>query len=400
VTVTSFETIPEVALEDVPMAEDRGVGWAYLRALGPLARVHDVVLVTRREDVERILRDPELFSSQKAFDSLGSPLPLVPIAYDPPEHTRYRQILQPFFSPRALKEVLPSLQSQIAQLIDGIAGNERVEVMRELAVPYPSQVFLTLFGLPLEDRERLIAWKDEVIALSERGAATASPDELAPALELFAYLTEAIQEKRAAPGDDILSALLRGDTKDGIAPLDEGEALGLCFLFVLAGLDTVTAAIGFALQKLADDPALRRTVMRDESATLAFIEEIVRLEPPAPFLPRVTTEDVELAGYAIPAGTLLHASVGSANRDDGGDLADPDAVQTDEVAHRHWGFGGGPHRCLGSHLARLELRLVLREWHARLPDYAIAPGSTPRIAWPANTFGLESLELVLGAAAG
>jgi cytochrome P450 len=390
--VPSIADLPEITPDQIPMAEDRGVGWAFLRDLGPLVREKDAVYVTRQADVEHVLRTPELFSSKEAFDALGSPLPLVPIAFDPPEHTRFRQILQPFFSPRALTAVLPSLQVQVEELIHAIAAKGSAEVVSELAVPYPSQVFLTLFGLPLVDRERLITWKDKVIELSFGGATALETADLGPALELFAYLTEAIQAKRAEPGDDILSALLLGNTKEGIEPLTEQEALGLCFLFVLAGLDTVTAVIGFALEHLARDPELRRSVLRDEESVLHFVEEMARLEPPAPFLPRVTTQDVELAGVTVPAGTLLYACLGSANREPG-ELADPDAVQTDAAVHRHWGFGGGPHRCLGSHLARLELRLVLQEWHKHIPDYAITPGTNPRIAWPANTFGLEALHL-------
>jgi cytochrome P450 len=393
--VASLADIPEITQEQVPMADDRGVGWSYLRDLGPLVRIKDAVYVTRQADVEHLLRTPEVFSSQKAFDILGSPLPLVPIAFDPPEHTRFRQILQPFFSPRALSAVLPSLQAQVEDLIDALARKGSAEVVSELAIPYPSQVFLTLFGLPLEDRERLIAWKDKVIELSGGDATGLESADLGPALELFTYLTEAIQAKRANPGDDILSALLLGNTKEGIEPLTENEALGLCFLFVLAGLDTVTAVIGFALEHLAQDADLRQAVMKDEDSVLHFVEEVVRLEPPAPFLPRMTTQDVELAGVTVPAGTLMIACLGSANREPG-DLAEPDAVQTDAAVHRHWGFGGGAHRCLGSHLARLELRLVLQEWHKRIPDYAVTPGTSPRMVWPAQTFVLESLHLTFG----
>lgn len=120
----------------------------------------DSYTLTRREDVLAALRDTDVFSSKSAFDGLGSPLPLVPIAFDPPEHTRFRRILHLFFSLHTLGAMLPSLQQQASDVIDEIAAGDRCEAVRDLAIPYPSQVFRTLFGLPLADRDRLIAWKD------------------------------------------------------------------------------------------------------------------------------------------------------------------------------------------------------------------------------------------------
>ena len=196
------------------------------------------------------LRNPEAFSSKKAFDVVGSPLPLVPIAFDPPEHTRFRRILHPYFSPQTLGAMLPSLRVQAIDIIDVIASRDECEVMADLATPYPSQVFLTLFGLPLEDSERLIAWKDAIIALGTLSDPESA--DLTPAMELFAYLTEAVQAHRRNPTDDILSQVLAGDD-----PLTDGEALGLAFMFVLAGLDTVTSAIGAAMLELARRPHLR-----------------------------------------------------------------------------------------------------------------------------------------------
>jgi cytochrome P450 len=142
------------------MSRDRGVAWAELRNAGPVLAGDGWYYFTRREDVLAALRDSDIFSSQRAFDSMISPVPMVPLAFDPPEHTRYRRILHPFFGPHALADVLPSLQQQAGEIIEQIAAMDECEVVADLATPYPSQVFLTLFGLPLEDRERLIAWKD------------------------------------------------------------------------------------------------------------------------------------------------------------------------------------------------------------------------------------------------
>jgi cytochrome P450 len=222
-------SIPQLSFASLPMAADRGAGWQTLRAAGRVVSVDGICYLTHRDDVLAALRDPELFSSKKAFDVLGSPLPLVPISFDPPDHTRFRKILQPFFSPHTLKEMLPSLQKQAIEIVEQVADRGECEVVADVAIPYPSQVFLTLFGLPLEDRDKLIAWKTAVIAISE--APSLEDADLTPALELVAYLTEAINDRRANPGPDILSQLLSGEE-----PLDDAEAMGLSFLFVLAGL--------------------------------------------------------------------------------------------------------------------------------------------------------------------
>ncbi|OBH61909.1 cytochrome [Mycobacterium intracellulare] len=380
--------IPELSFAGLPMAADRGVGWKTVRDAGRVVFIDGWYYLAHREDVLAALRNPELFSSKKAFDVLGAPLPLVPISFDPPEHTRFRKILQPFFSPHTLKGMLPSLQRQAIDIVDDIAKKGECEVVADLAIPYPSQVFLTLFGLPLEDRDRLIAWKDSVIALAE--SPTLEGADLTPAMELLAYVSEAINERRDNPGPDILSQVLTGEDA-----LDDAEMMGLSFLFVLAGLDTVTAAMSTALLELARNPELRTTLREDPNQMSVFVEEIVRLEPPAPMLPRVTTAEVTIGDITLPADTRVRLCIAAINRDDSDETSTDDVVMDGKV-HRHWGFGGGPHRCLGSHLARMELTLVLDEWLKRIPEFSVEDGYEPHIVFPAQTFSLERLPLKLG----
>jgi cytochrome P450 len=379
---------PELSFAKLPMSADRGVGWKTVRDAGRVVYIDGWYYLSHREDVLAALRNPELFSSKKAFDVLGSPIPLVPISFDPPEHTRFRKILQPFFSPHTLKEMLPSLQKQALDIVDEIAKRGTCEVVADVAIPYPSQVFLTLFGLPLEDRDKLIGWKDSVIALAE--SPSLEGVDLTPALELLAYLTEAVNERRANPGPDILSQVLTGDD-----PLDDAEVMGLSFLFVLAGLDTVTAAMTSALLELARNPELRKTLREDPDQMSVFVEEIVRLEPPAPMLPRVTTAEVTIGDITLPADTQVRLCVAAINRDDSDEISTNDVVMDGKV-HRHWGYGGGPHRCLGSHLARMELTLILDEWLKRIPEFSVEAGFEPHIIFPAQTFALERVPLKLG----
>ncbi len=180
--------------------------------------------------------------------------------------------------------------------------------MADLATPYPSQVFLALFGLPLEDRERLIGWKDAIIAFS----LTTDPDsvDLTPAAELYSYLTEAVQAQRRKPRDGIISNLLRSDE-----PLTDAEAVGLSLVFVLAGLDTVTSTIGAAMLELARRPELRRSLRENPDDVAAFVEETIRLEPSAPIVGRVTTQPVTVAGVTLPAGAEVRLCLGAINRD-------------------------------------------------------------------------------------
>lgn len=382
---TPIEQLPPVDFGELPMVLDRGAGWAALRDLGPVVRGDGWYYLTRREDVLAALRNPEVFSSRISYDDMISPVPLVPLGFDPPEHTRFRRILHPFFGPQALAALLPSLQAQAIDIIGGIAEHDHCEAIAELAVPYPSQVFLTLFGLPMADRERLIAWKDAIIAFS----LTTDPSsvDLTPAVELFSYLTEAVAQQRVQPQDGVLSQLLHGDET-----LTDDEATGLSLVFVLAGLDTVTAAIGFALLELARRPLLREQLRADPAGVPGFVEEMIRLEPAAPIVGRVTTRSVTVAGVDLPAGAQVRLCIGAINRD-GQDALSTDDLVLDGKLHKHWGFGGGPHRCLGSHLARMELTLVVNEWLSRIKDFDLAPDYVPAITWPSATCSLPELPL-------
>lgn len=378
--------VPEFDWDSLPLASSRAQGWKALRDKGRVLYSQGWYHLTHREDVAFALRHPELFSSGPAYNGLGSPLTLIPIGLDPPEHTRFRQILQPFFSPGTLKAMLPSLQRQAVDIIEAAAAKGRCDAIAELAVPYPSQVFLTLFGLPLRDRDRLIGWKDAVIGLAE--STSIEGIDITPALELFTYLTDAVNERRSHPQDDILSALLTCET-----PLDDAEAIGLSFIFVLAGLDTVTSSIGMALMYLATRPELRRHLIDHPDQTRVFVEELIRLEPGPPMVPRVVTQDVAIGDVTLKQGDPVRLCVAAINRDDA-ESGLVDELVMDGKVYKHWGFGGGPHRCLGSHLARMELTLIVDEWLRRVPDFELAAGFVPDVTFPAPTLGLARLPLV------
>ena len=378
--------LPRLEYTHLPMTADRGAGWKVLRDAGPVVFMNGYYYITRREDVLAALRNPEIFSSRLALQPPGSPIPVLPLAFDPPEHTRYRRILQPFFSPHGLSKSRPVLVRHAADMIDAIAARGECEVMKDLARLYPFQVFLDLYGLPLQDRDRLIAWKDDVIGdkpyLTEAVAASAR--------ELYEYLTDVIQRCREHPGADMLSAVMTGDGN-----FTDLELLGMSHLLILAGLDTVTAAIGFALLELARRPQLRDQLRGNLRQIRVFIEEIVRPELSAPVAQRVADQNQVVGGMTLPAGSSVFLCMAAINRD-GSDPISTDELVMDGKVHRHWGFGGGPHRCLGSHLARMELTVIVDEWLNRIPEFELAPDYEPVIKFPSKTFALTELPLRFG----
>jgi cytochrome P450 len=376
-------------INDLPFTRDRSRAWRELREAGEAVSSGEEIVLTSAAAVEYAAKKPELFSSARAFDRLGSPVPLIPIAIDPPDHTRFRRMLDPFFSPKKMAEREPELRRQAGELIDAIVGEDECDIIPELATPFPSQVFLTLFGLPMADRDRLVRWKDAILQFTDPSSAEATPEVMAHALELFTYLTEHIAERRNdATGTDMLTQLMQ-DTAEGA--MSDNEVLGLCFMFVLAGLDTVTSAVGFSLARLAADGELRQRIANDFALIPAFIEDLLRVDGPVPFAPRVTTDIVEVAGRVVPKDTTVMLSYGSADRDPLR-YEDADEVHLDGKVV-HFAFGRGPHRCLGSHLARLELRLILEEWHTRIPEYTLVDGKQPQIPWPTGTMSLPSVPL-------
>jgi cytochrome P450 len=383
--------VTEFRYDQAPMADDRGAGWRFVREHGAVVEAPDgTFFLTSPEAVAFAHKHPELFASGPAFAALASPVPLVPIATDPPAHVRYRRILDPMVAPRVINQMEPELRRQIGELVDAVVDRGECDVIADIARLYPTQVFMTLFGLPLEDRDMFMGWAKTINEQAQVTASEPSPAVVEAAMALFGYMQGFIDAKRENLGDDMLSRVLALTGEDAWT---NEEILGLCFLFTLAGLDTVMAAIGFMFLHLAKDAQLRRRVVDDPALVGPFIEEIVRIEPPAPLTPRVTTADVEVCGVTIPAGSLCQLALGAVNRDPSRG-ATADAIDLEQANRGHLGFGGGIHRCLGSHLARRELRLVFEEFHRRIPDYALAPGVRPRIVWPSGTFHLAELPLV------
>ena len=337
-------------------------------------------ILSRYEDVIWALRNPQLFSSQMDIHlGLGTERPMIPLQIDPPAQTRYRKILDQRFSRDRSLELEPAVRRHANQLIDAFVDQGHCEFDAAFAIPLPCRAFLSLMGLPQDDLDLFIELKDGIIR------PPLPPEDLLGCWEfrrntgqqIYAYFERMLDARLADPQDDVLTYLTSAEI-DG-ERLTRHEMLDICFLFLLGGLDTVTASLGCMLAYLAGHPEQRRRLTRDPALIPGAVEELLRWETPVMMVPRVTTQAVTVGDVELAAGTLVNLLLGAADVDEA-EFAEATRVDFARERNRHLAFGGGPHRCLGSHLARMELRAALEEWHRRIPEYRIAPGETPRVS--------------------
>jgi len=346
--------------------------YKFLRESTPVFRSPQAVVLSRLSDIEMALKRTDLFSSNMDAVDLGNLRPLIPLQVDPPEHAKYRRILDPLFTPREMARREPMVTALVNEMIDRFADRGECDFHAEFAVPLPCTVFLRLLGLPFEDLDTLLIWKDGVIRPEGAGAPQQHRRAAAPvARQIYDYFERAIDDHLANPREDVLSALIVAGIEG--RPLSREELLDICFLFLIAGLDTVTDSLDCFFVYLARHPEQRWLLIEQPGVLPSAIEELLRWETPVPGVARVAMHDVDLAGCPVSKGERVSPLLGAANTDPA-EFRDPDVVDFRRNPNRHRAFGGGPHRCLGSHLARMELRVALREFHRRIPDYEIPPG--------------------------
>jgi cytochrome P450 len=334
------------------------------------------VIACSRAAVDEVLRQPQVFSSDTAAADLKTRRPLIPLQIDPPDHRKFRRILDPLFAPQRMGRLEEPIARLVNELIDGFVDEDEIDFTARFSVPFPSRVFLTLFGLPIEELPRFLAMKDGIIrphhVLGEEiGHPATDAHQRATAEQIYGYFEGLLDERASVRRDDLVSQLL--DAEIGGDRLGREDILDICFLFLIAGLDTVSASLDCFFGHLAEHPEDRRRLVDDPGSIGPAVEELLRWETPVMGTARVATRDAEVAGLPVGAGEQVMALLGAANLDDR-EMADAGELRWDRSANRHLAFGGGIHRCLGSHLARVELRVALREWHRRIPDYAVKPG--------------------------
>ncbi|HEY7916184.1 MAG TPA: cytochrome P450 [Acidimicrobiales bacterium] len=350
--------------------------------------------VVRRSAVEYALQHPEEFSSAMEAVDLGQSVPLIPLQVDPPDHRKYRRLLDPIFAPRQMNALEPDIARMVNERIDGFIDRGRCEFADELAVPLPSSVFLRLVGLPLSQLDLFLSMKDGILRPSGSDLEEVQASQKVAARQIEEYFADVVRERQKSPGkqDDLLSLFLSAEVEGHRLTID--EIVGICFLFILAGLDTVTDSLECFFAYLAQHPEQRRRIVEDPSLIPSTVEELLRWESPVTTVSRTTTSDLELGGCPIAKGSTVGIIIGAANIDEEA-LPDAFTVDLERNPNKHLAFGGGIHRCLGSHLARLELRIALREWHLRIPDYSLAPGA--ELIYQPGLRQIEKLPLVFAA---
>ncbi len=331
------------------------------------------VVISRYEDVLWALKHPEVFTSKGVVD-IGGEFPLIPLSVDPPEHAKYRRLMDPEFSPKKMAALEPEMRDFVNESIDAFIDRGEVDFHDEFASPLPSTFFLSLTGLPHSDLPQFLKWRDDTIRPDASSMEEADRIRAEAGAAIEAYFESALEEKRRNPDDRLFSKLVHG-LVDG-RPLTRAELLGACHLLLLGGLDTVTATLDCMVSYLARHPDRRDVIVADPSLIPNAVEELLRHQTPVMMVPRKVAQDTEFAGVQLEAGDSVTLLIGAANADLA-EFADAGGVTFDREANRHLAFGGGPHRCLGSHLARLELRVALEEFHRRVPVYELAADCEP-----------------------
>ena len=366
--------------------------WAQLRDGCPVAhtnRYRGLYLPTKYADIREIAYDTEHFSSRRVM-VVETPPPVntaaPPITSDPPFHRPARMVLLPAFTPEAIARLEPVTRSVCRTLIDDIVSNGTCDGSTDYARHIPVRIMAHMLGLPASDGDRFRGWVRGLIE-----ASITDPDAMKQTVEeMAAYFQTAIDQRRSAPTDDLISYLIAQHV-DG-KPLDDSHIVGTLRLLLLAGIDTTWSAIGASLWHLAKTPADRARLAGEPELLPVAIEEFLRAYAPVT-MARKVVRDREVGGTVFKAGQTTMLCFPAANRDPEV-FPDPDTVRIDRQDNRHAAFGLGIHRCIGSNLARMEIRVALEEWLARIPNFELAPDAT--VTWSEGAArGPRQLPIVL-----
>jgi cytochrome P450 len=359
---------------DLDTVVDRPVGeWmAELNRLREASPIYwnehgEYYVLTRAAHVREVFQDPELFTNDSITP--GDPNPdytWIPSNINPPTHVQYRQILNHAFGPAPVKRVEPRARQYCRMAIENVYAKGECDVVATVAGMFPTRVFLELVDLPWQDAPMFVQWTETIFNGFFTGEAAARAFG-----EMRQYFVDLIADRRRSPRDpatDFASHLLASSV-DG-EPLPDDDVLNIFNQLVLAGLDTVKSALSYSLLHLATHEADRQRVAHDFSVIPSAIEEFLRAFPLV-MEGRKLSADVEFHGCPMRQGDMVMLALPAVMHDP--DYFDrPDEVIIDRPRNNHMSFGAGPHRCLGSHLARMEMIVGLEEWHRRIPDYSLS----------------------------
>ncbi|WP_433461858.1 cytochrome P450 [Spirillospora sp. CA-128828] len=335
-------------------------------------RPDGTLVVANRQEAVDFLRHPAVRATDGVHYNLGGKRPLIPLDLDGDAHRKYRRLLDPLFTPKRVARLEPLIRARTNALIDAFADAGSADLMPDLCGPLPTHLFIDLLGLPTADLPRFLEFKEAVVRPNGATEEEQQAYMRAAGDRMYAYLEAVLAERRSEPPrDDVLGGFLT--TEHEGRRLTDQEIIDVCYLLVIAGLDTVTSSLSCLLAWFAEHPVERRQVVAHPGLLRKAVEELMRFESPVPLAHRWVVEDIEVGGRRFPAGAKVEVVWAAANADPVAFPA-PMAVDFDRPRNAHVGFAAGPHRCLGSNLARLELRVAIEEFHRRIPDYEITPG--------------------------
>jgi cytochrome P450 len=340
--------------------------WARLRNEYPVAwtpRHGGYYVLSQYDDVFAAALDTETFSSDG--DGLGVAIPpqelrpLYPIDLDPPEHTKYRQLLNPFFNMRVVATMSDQIRAIARELIAAFPAEGPFDIAAQFTLPLPRRVGFAMLSFP----DDLV---DEVSVLVEAVMSDVEDRQGEAAPKLFGILTNLLAQRKIGPRhDDLFDTVVFGEI-DGVA-VDDRQSFAMLVLLLMGGLATTSAALATMVEWLADHPEDRRRLREHPELHNLAVDEFVRYSSPVANIGRTVMRDAEVHGCPIPKGSRVLLSFGSANRDEQA-FDRPDEVLVDRQPNRHTGFGIGPHRCIGSHLAKLQIKVALEELLSTVPD--------------------------------
>jgi cytochrome P450 len=377
---------------DPRWVEDPYPIWDELRQSCPIARTGRFLgayFPSRHADVKAIAYDTEHFSSRRVIVRETRPplIPAPPITSDPPEHRAAKQVLLPAFTPEAIARHEPRAREICRELIDRFAGKGGCDAAVDYAQEIPVRVIAHMLGVREQEGDRYRKWIHEILELGITDVATA----LRASDEMMGYFADEIAERRARPRNDLIDYLINLRLDGRVLP-DE-HVNGTLRLLLIAGIDTTWSAIGSCLWHLAGHPDDRRRLASEPALMPSAVEEFLRAYAPVT-MAREVVKETEIGGCTFTPGHMVLLSFPAANRDPAM-FPNADRVVLDRTENRHAAFGLGIHRCIGSNLARMEIRVALEEWLKRIPEFRLDPRAP--VTWSQGTVrGPRQLPVLFG----
>jgi cytochrome P450 len=337
------------------------------------------------DDVAFVLTHPKIFTTKGATPFPRDPndyFYMIPLEMDPPEHGKYRRLIDPMLTRQAVIALESSIRQLANRLIDQFIDTGGCEFTTDFGRPLPVSVFLDLMGLPQQMRDTFVGWAMGLLHAQDRSIAQRCMNET------VAYLRTAIQEKTLHPDDGLLSAIVHG--KKDEEPLTAQDIFGFTFFLFIAGLDTVFATLNNAFLWLAQHPDRRREISANPDNIDRTVEELLRVYS-VTFSGRTLTEDYELHGVKMKKGDKVTSILPAANFDPAA-FPNPREVNFHRPRKPIFAFGGGVHSCMGAHLARLEIKIAISEFLRRIPDFQVKKGTRIEY-WPGGVVGPKAVPL-------